>query len=247
MSATYSDLKNRSVFITGGAAGIGAAMVEAFAAQGARTAFIDIDEQAGRVLSDATGARFDACDVRDLDKLQSVIADVGSDLGNISVLVNNAGNDARHEVAEVTPEYWRERLSINLDHVFFASRAVQPQMQALGGGSIINYGSTNWLAGGRGMIGYQTSKAAIHGLTKGLTREFGPDQIRVNCILPGWIMTKRQKTLWLDEAGERWLDDRQALPGRIEPADVANMAVFLGSDAAKMCSGQFFTVDGGLI
>jgi len=247
MSAIFSDLKDRTVFITGGAAGIGAAMVEAFAAQGARTAFIDIDAQAGKALSDATGARFDACDVCDLDALQAIIADVGAAVGNISVLVNNAANDERHEVDTVTPDYWRERLAINLDHVFFAARAVRPQMQAQGHGSIVNYGSTNWLAGGSGMIGYQTAKAAIHGLTKGLSREFGPDQIRVNCILPGWVMTERQKTLWLDEAGERWLNERQALPGRIEPADVANMALFLGSDAAHMCTGQFFTVDGGLI
>jgi len=246
MDVTYRDLMGRTVFITGGAAGIGRAMVERFAAQGARVAFVDIDEVGGADIAAKTGATFTACDVSDVNALQSIIANVGETQGVITVLVNNAAQDQRHDLDKVTPEYWRDRQAVNLDHAFFAAQAVRSQMQAAGGGSIINFGSTNWLVGGSGMIAYQTAKAAMHGLTKGLSREFGPDNIRVNCILPGWVMTERQKSLWLDKAGEKWLDERQALPGRVQPEDVAQMALFLGSFQASMCSGQFFIVDGGL-
>lgn len=240
--AVYPYLEGRGVFITGGAGGIGAAMVRGFAEQGARTVFVDIDEPAGRALADGSGATFVPCDVADTDRLTSIIEDSGP----LSVLVNNAAHDERHEVDGVTPEYWRNRLAINLDHAFFAARAASVQMESEGGGSIINFGSTNWLAGGKGMIAYQTAKAGMHGLTKGLANEFGPRNIRVNCILPGWVMTQRQKEKWFNEDGQRWLNDRQALPGHIEPEDVADMALFLASDAARMCTGQFYTVDGGL-
>ncbi|MXU65032.1 SDR family NAD(P)-dependent oxidoreductase [Oceanomicrobium pacificus] len=247
MPANYPDLEGRTVFITGGAAGIGAAMVRGFAGQGARVAFVDIDEAAGTALAEETGAAFTPCDIRDVDRLEEIIAATGARFGPVRVLVNNAANDQRHDVEEVTPDYWRERLSINLDHVFFAARAARRQMGPEGGGAIINYGSTNWLVGGTGMIAYQAAKSAIHGITKGLCNEFGPDNIRVNCILPGWVMTERQLALWMDEDGARWLSERQALPGRISPENVADMALFLASDAAAMCSGQFFTVDGGMI
>jgi len=240
--AIYPDLKGKGAFITGGAGGIGAAMVQGFAEQGARVVFVDIDETTGAALAAQTGATFLPCDITDTDRLEGIIADNGP----LSVLVNNAAHDQRHEVDDVTPEYWRERLACNLDHVFFAARAARKQMAKLGGGSIINYGSTNWLAGGTGMIAYQAAKAATHGITKGLANEFGAENIRVNCILPGWVMTQRQKDLWYSDEGQRWLDDNQVLPGHIQPEDVANMALFLASDAARFCSGQFFTVDGGL-
>ena len=249
-AAAYPSLRDRTVFVTGGAAGIGAAMVRAFAGQGARVAFVDIDEAAGAALAgelgDAPGGvRFDACDVRDVEALGHVIERVGAELGPVTVLVNNAAHDERHAVDDVTPAYWRDRLAVNLDHAFFASQAVRGGMRAAGGGAIVNFGSTNWLVGGSGMIAYQSAKAAMHGLTKGLARELGPDRIRVNCILPGWVMTERQKALWLDEAGERLMDERQSLPGRVQPEDVADAALFLASEQARMVSGQFFVVDGG--
>jgi NAD(P)-dependent dehydrogenase (short-subunit alcohol dehydrogenase family) len=241
-NAIYPDLKGKGVFITGGAGGIGAAMVRGFAKQGARTVFVDIDEDAGAALADETRTTFLPCDITDTDRLEATI----NGHGPLSVLVNNAAHDQRHALDDLTPHYWRDRLAVNLDHVVFAARAVRRQMAALGGGSIVNFGSTNWLAGGKGLIAYQAAKAAIHGLTKGLANEFGPQNIRVNCILPGWVMTQRQKNLWYSEEGQKWLDENQALPGHIQPEDVAEMALFLASDAARFCSGQFFTVDGGL-
>jgi len=246
MNASYPDINGRGVFITGGAAGIGASMVRAFAGQGARVAFVDIDEQAGVALAAETGAGFYQCDVCDIEKLTAIFEQVSEQNGPIGVLVNNAANDHRHAVEDVTPDYWRNRMQTNLDHAFFMSQAVQSQMRGAGGGAIINFGSLNWLTGGSGMIAYQTAKAAVHGLTKGLAQEFGADNIRVNCILPGWVMTERQKTQYYDKAGEQMLKERQPLPGHVQPEDVAGMAVFLASDSARMCTGQFFVVDGGL-
>lgn len=240
--AVYPDLKDKGVFITGGAGGIGAAMVRGFAQQGARTVFVDIDAEAGAALAEDTGATFVPCDITDTARLEAII----DGHGPLSVLVNNAAHDQRRALADLTPDYWRERLAVNLDHVVFAARAARRQMAELGGGSIINFGSTNWLAGGKGMIAYQTAKAGIHGLTKGLANEFGAQNIRVNCILPGWVMTQRQRDLWYSDEGQYWLDENQVLPGHIQPEDVAEMALFLGSDAARFCSAQFFTVDGGL-
>ena len=239
--ASYPGLQGRRVLVTGGAGGIGAATVRAFAGQGARVAFCDLDEAAGAALAEETGAAFHPCDVTDLAALEDIVVRAGP----LHVLVNNAGNDQRHAVEEVTPAYWRERMAVNLDHAFFASRAAHAGMRSVGGGSIITYGSINWMVGGSGLIAYQTAKAAIHGLTKGLAREWGAERIRVNCILPGWVMTERQRALWLDEAGERLVAERQCLPDRVEPEDVADMALFLASDAARMCTGQFFVVDGG--
>ena len=239
--AIYPGLEGHAILVTGGAAGIGAAIVRAFAGQGARVAFCDRDEAGGAALSEATGAAFHPCDVTDLPALEEVVLRAGP----LHALINNAGHDERHAVEDVTPGYWRDRLAVNLDHVFFASRAARPGMAAAGGGSIVTFGSTNWMVGGAGLIAYQAAKAAIHGLTKGLAREFGAERIRVNGILPGWVMTERQRTLWLDEAGERLLAERQCLPDRVEPEDVADMALLLASDAARMCTGQFLTVDAG--
>ena len=241
LTATYPSLIGRVAFVTGGASGIGAAIVRALAAQGSRVHFVDVDEAGGRTLADETGATFEPCDVRDLPRLLTVIGAIDG----ITVLVNNAANDQRDDTATVTPELWRDRMAVNLEHVFFASQAVRTSMAAAEGGAIVNFGSLGWQTGAARMVAYGTAKAAIQGLTKGLAREFGPDNIRVNCILPGWVMTERQKLLWVDANGERIMDERQCLPGRVQPEDVADMTLFLASDQARMCTGQHYVVDAG--
>ena len=249
--AKYPSLRDKTVFVTGGGSGIGAAIVESFVHQGARVAFVDIDDDASRALCDAMRAQHSAaphfirCDITDIPALQAAIDRVGRDLGDIGVLVNNAANDARHGWQDVTPAYWDERMAVNLRHMFFAIQSVAPQMKRLGGGSIVNFGSISWMVRMGGASGYTTAKAAVHGLTRGMARDLGKDNIRVNTVLPGWVMTERQKKLWLDEAGEKLLDQEQCLTGRIEPVDVARLVLFLASDDARMCSAQEFTVDGG--
>ncbi|HEY3148347.1 MAG TPA: SDR family oxidoreductase [Dongiaceae bacterium] len=249
--AEFPSLRDKTVFVTGGGSGIGATIVECFVDQGARVAFIDIDEAASQALCQRVRAqygaapRFTRCDVTDIAALQAAIEHARRDLGDIGVLVNNAANDMRHKWQDVTPDYWDERMAINLRPFFFAIQSVAPQMKRLGGGSIINFGSISWKVGMGGAAAYTTAKAAIHGLTRGMARDLGQDNIRVNTVLPGWIMTERQKKLWLDEAGEKLLDQEQCLKGRIEPVDVARMVLFLASDDARMCSAQEFTVDGG--
>jgi NAD(P)-dependent dehydrogenase (short-subunit alcohol dehydrogenase family) len=247
----FPSLRDKTVFVTGGGSGIGAAIVESFAHQGARIAFVDIDEAASRTLCESVRAQYGAapyftrCDITDIAALQAIIDTVGRDLGDIGVLVNNAANDMRHDWSTVTPDYWDERMAINLRPMFFAIQSVAPQMKRLGGGSIVNFGSISWKVRMGGAAAYTTAKAAVHGLTRGMARDLGQDGIRVNTILPGWVMTERQKKLWLDEAGEKLLDQEQCLKGRIEPIDVARLAVFLASDDARMCSAQEFTIDGG--
>jgi D-xylose 1-dehydrogenase len=249
--AEFPSLRDKTVFVTGGGSGIGAVIVECFVDQGARVAFIDIDEAASQALCQRVDAqygaapRFTRCDVTDIAALQAAIGHAGRDLGDIGVLVNNAANDMRHKWQDVTPDYWDERMAVNLRPFFFATQSVAPQMKRLGGGSIINFGSISWKVRMGGAAAYTTAKAAIHGLTRGMARDLGQDNIRVNTVLPGWIMTERQKKLWLDEAGEKLLDQEQCLKGRIEPVDVARMVLFLASDDARMCSAQEFTVDGG--
>lgn len=247
----FPSLRNKTVFVTGGGSGIGAAIVEAFVDQGARVAFVDIEEAASRSLCESvrvhygTAPHFTRCDITDIAALQATIDKVGRDLGDIGVLVNNAGNDTRHNWKDVTPDYWDQRMAINLRPMFFTIQSVAPQMKRLGNGSVINFGSISWKTALGGMPGYTTAKAAVHGLTRGMARDLGRDGIRVNTVLPGWIMTDRQKKLWLDAAGEKLLDQAQCLKGRIQPVDVARLVLFLASDDARMCSAQEFTIDGG--
>ncbi len=242
-TARYASLADRSVLITGGASGIGAELVRAFVAQRARVAFLDIDEPAGTAIAAETGAAFMPCDLRDIPALRATIAAAGA----IDVLVNNAGRDDRHALSELEPDYWRERLALNLDHQVFATQAVAPGMAGRGGGSVILMGSVSWMRGRPGMVGYTTAKAAIHGLTKTLSRELGPAGIRVNCIVPGAIMTPRQQALWVTpELNQRFIDD-QALKFRLDGSHVARMALFLGSDEAAGCTGADFRVDAGIL
>jgi NAD(P)-dependent dehydrogenase (short-subunit alcohol dehydrogenase family) len=242
----YGSLQDRSVVITGGASGIGEEMVRAFAAQGARASFIDIAQEPGNALANATGATFHACDVTDIQALRAVLARIESDYGGVDVLVNNAGKDDRHDMAEVEPDYWRRAFALNLDHQFFATQAVAKGMAARGAGSVIMLGSISWMRGRPGMVGYTTAKAAINGMTRTLARELGPSNIRVNCIVPGAILTERQKQLWLTPELNQQFLDLQALKFRLDASHVAKMALFLGSDESGGCTGANFIVDAGL-
>ena len=238
----YASLRGRSVVVTGGATGIGAAMVAAFAGQGAAVHILDIQDDAGHALAAAHEARFYHCDLRDIAALRSTIETVGP----IDILVNNAANDQRHEMLDVEPETWRDCLALNLDHQFFASQAVAPGMVARGAGCILLFSSTSWMKGRPGMVGYTTAKAAIVGLTRTLARELGGDGIRVNCIVPGGVATERQLASWRTPGMEAEFMATQALKLRVMPAHVSAMALFLASDQAAGCTGQQFIVDAGL-
>lgn len=252
-AARYATLAGRAVFITGGASGIGESLVLHFCDQGARVAFVDVQSDRARSLADRVAARglpqpwFRECDLRDIDSLRAAIADAGAALGPIRALVNNAGNDDRHTLDEVTPQYFDDRIAVNLKHQLFAAQAVRPQMRDAGGGSIINFNSITWTVADGDCVCYVTAKSAITGMTRALATELGPERIRVNSITPGWVMTERQVRLWLTPEGERQIDERQALPGRVYASDVARMALWLAADDSRMCSKQTFVVDGGWI
>ena len=250
-TAVYPSLRERVVFITGGASGIGAEHVTQFAAQGAKVAFVDIADDAANALIDRIEAAghpaplYRHCDLKDIAALQATIAEVGRRLGPITVLVNNAANDQRHKFEDVTVEYWDERMATNLRHQFFAIQAVAPMMRAAGGGSIINFGSVSWHSLQGGMPAYTTAKAAVEGLTRGMARDLGPDRIRVNTVIPGWIMTERQITLWLTPEAEANLMQVQCLKEKLVPADVTRMVLWLASDDSRMCTAQLWVVDAG--
>lgn len=250
--ATFPSLEDRVVLITGGASGIGAELVRQFAHNGARVAFLDIQEEpAGALVAElapcAHPPRYRHCDVTDIPALRSAIEQVRTRLGPITVLVNNAGNDERHQSHEVSPEYWKRALALNLDHQFFACQAVRPQMQAAGGGAIINLSSIAWMGGGAAnLVAYSAAKAAIVGMTNSLAREFGEDRIRVNAIAPGAVITPRQLELWYSDAQVDAIVARQCLKERLQAADVARMVLFLAADDGRMITKQCFVVDAGL-
>jgi len=247
--ATYPSLSGRTVLVTGGATGIGEAIVTAFAGQGARVGILDLDEAAGRALAERVGggAHFEPVDLRDIEALRAGVARVRERLGPITVLVNNAARDDRHRIEDVTPEYWRERFATNLDHQFFAAQAVLPDMEAAGGGAVVNLGSVSWLVSPDDFAAYKTAKSAVAGLTRALARELGPRNIRVNAVVPGWIMTQRQVDLWLTPEGEAELMRRQCLKRRLVPDDVARVVAFLASDEAGAMTAQNVIVDGGWV
>lgn len=251
--ASYPSLKGKSVFITGGGSGIGESLVEHFTRQGARVCFVDIAEEPSRRLVERlaheghAAPHFIKCDLRDIEALRRAVGDAAGVNGPIRVLVNNAGNDDRHTTESVTVDYWDNRMQVNLRHQFFAAQAVRPQMRDAGGGSIINFGSITWLVGDPDCPAYVTAKSAIGGLTRALARELGPEKIRVNCVLPGWVMTERQVKLWLNEAGEKQIRDRQCLTEKLYAADIARMVLFLAADDSRMCTSQNYIVDGGWV
>lgn len=250
--AQYPSLEDKVVLITGGASGIGSSMVEHFAAQGSRVAFLDLDEaSATKLIEDSADAshppRFLKCDLTDIAALRSAIQQVESKLGPVNVLVNNAARDDRHKTAEVTPEYWDERLAVNLRHQFFATQAVIPGMTAACGGSIINMSSISWIIPSTGLPAYVTAKAGIVGLTRTLSRELGEANIRVNCVSPGAIMTERQRRLWFTPEYLAEVMKAQALKREVLPEDVARLVLFLAADDSASITGQNFIVDGGWV
>lgn len=248
--ATYPSLKGMPVIVSGGASGIGEGIVRAFAEQGSKVGFVDIAAEAGRkVEAELTAAghavKFIECDIGDVRRYQAAIAEFETLHGAALALVNNAANDQRHKWQDVTPEFWDERQGVNLKHSFFAAQAVLPGMIAAKRGSIINFGSVSWMIMLGELSAYTSAKAAMHGLSRSLAKEVGKHGVRVNTLVPGWIMTERQLTHWVDDAANKLIDESQALAGRLYPADIARMALFLAADDSKMISGQDFVVDGG--
>lgn len=250
--ASYPSLRDRVVLITGGGSGIGAAMTRRFAEQRARVAFLDIADEPSEALAAELRERghtvqFLHCDLKDIEALRDSVAAVSERFGPATVLVNNAAHDQRHPAAEVTPDYFDDRIAVNLKHQFFAAQAVLPGMMAAGGGSIVNFGSTSWMLGQGGMPIYSAAKAAILGLTRSLARDYGRYNVRVNAIAPGWIMTERQVSLWLTPEAEKELLERQCLKRKLIPDDMARVALFFASDESGACTNQQYVADGGLV
>ena len=247
-NAVYPSLKNKVVVVTGGASGIGESITRAMAKQGAMVGFLDFDEAASKKLTKELNLEYvvsEICDLRDINQLQNSVQNISSKLGPIDVLVNNAARDDRHSLESVTSEYFDERIATNLKHQLFAAQAVMSDMEKNGGGAIINMGSTSWMIGQGGMPCYTTAKSAIQGLTRGLARDLGPKNIRVNCVVPGWIMTERQMSMWLTPESEKELMERQCIKRKLIPEDIAKFVLFMASDEAGACSNQTYIVDGG--
>jgi NAD(P)-dependent dehydrogenase (short-subunit alcohol dehydrogenase family) len=250
-SAHFPTLRGKRVFITGGGSGIGACLVTAFARQGARVAFVDIAERESGALVESLTTQglaapwWQVCDVRNVPALQAAMRSAAAALGDFHVLVNNVASDDRHQTADVTPEYWDDRMAINERPAFFAIQAVIPGMQKLGGGSIINLGSTGWQIKATGYPAYATGKSSVMGLTRGLAKELGAHRIRINVVSPGWVMTERQLRLWAVPDMEQELARIQCLPDPIQPRDIAGMVLFLASDDSRACTAQEFIVDAG--
>ena len=242
--AHYPSLNGKRVLITGGGSGIGAGIVEGFARQGADVTFFDIAEQDGRATAERLGVRFERVDLTDIKATQAVIAGLIADGGSFDILVNNAANDDRHGVDEVTEEYWDNRLNVNLKHLFFCAQSVIPGMREKKAGAIVNLGSISWHLGLPELTLYQTAKAAIEGLTRSLARELGEDNIRVTCVVPGNVRTPRQLQ-WYTPEGEQEIVDAQCLKGRLVPDDVAALVLFLASDDARLITGHEYFVDAG--
>ena len=250
--ATYPSLAGRSVLITGGASGIGAAFVEHFVRQGARVAFLDVDDGHATALCD--GLREAAhrpyylhCDLTDLAAMQAAIAEVRQRIGPVAVLVNNAANDVRHALADIEAADFERNVAVNLRHQIFATQAVIPDMRELGGGSIICLGSTGWMKKSGGYPLYAMAKAAVRGFVNGMARELGQQHIRINSLVPGWVITEKQSRLWLDAAGREEIARVQCMPGFLMAEDLARAALFLAADDSRMCTGQDFIVDGGWV
>ncbi len=248
--ATYPDLTDKRVVITGGGTGIGAELVTAFVQQGAQVFFLDIAAEASRALEQSlAGARhapkFMHCNLMDLDALSATFAAIEQAAGTVEILINNAANDDRHSPADVDGAYWDNRMAVNLRHQFFCAKAVAPGMAAAGGGVILNFGSISWHLALPDLALYMTAKAAIEGLTRALARDLGKDGVRVNCIIPGAVRTPRQEALWTGADEEAKILASQVLPQRVEVQDVAALTLFLASDNARRCSGRDYFVDAG--
>ena len=251
MTAIYPDLTGASVFVTGGGAGIGAALTEGFLRQGAKVAFVQRSDASGFAdeMEQATGNRplFLQCDITDIGRLKACIAQAADAHGPVSVLVNNAANDKRHTTPEVTEDFWDWSQAINLKAYFFACQAVVAGMKAVGGGSIINFSSISYMMGNTGYPSYTTANGGITAMTRSLAREFGPDRIRVNALAPGWVLTQKQKDLWVTPEGLAAHLERQCLKDTLAPEDIVGGVLFLASDVSKMMTGQTMVIDGGVV
>ena len=251
--ASYPSLENKVVIITGGASGIGESIVEQFVIQKSKVAFIDIDEKLAKNLIERINNKYNTkplfikCDLKNISELKDSIQQVKQDLGPISILINNAANDERHNIDDVTSEYWDDRMNINLKHYFFAIQSVYKDMKKLGKGTIVNIGSFSWMKGQGGMPGYTTAKSAIMGLTRTLARDLGIHNIRVNCIVPGWIITERQKKLWLSPEIEKEQLEKQCIKRMLVPEDIAKAVLFFASDQSSGCTAQNYVIDGGVV
>ena len=250
--AVYPSLKDKVILVTGGASGIGASIVENFLQQGSKVAFIDKDLELGNKLvqkfdNHNHNILFKECDLIDIENLKHKIEEIKKKIGPISIVVNNAANDERHNIDDVTPEYWDSRMHINLRHYFFTVQSTYKDMKKLGAGSVINIGSYSWMLAQGGMPGYTTAKSAITGLTRTLARDLGSYNIRVNCIVPGWIMTERQKKLWLTPKIEEETLNRQCIKRLLDPVDVSKIAIFFASEQSSGISAQSYVVDGGIV
>jgi len=249
--AVYPSLRDRTVLVTGGGYGIGEAIVRRFVDQGSRVGFIDIDVELSKQLLANLPAHasvhFEHADLRDISALRRAIAGVRKALGPMTILVNNAARDDRHAIQDVTPEYWDERFAVNLRHQFFCAQAVVSDMIQVGRGAIVNMGSVSWVIGQGNMPCYTTAKSAVQGLTRALARDLGPNNVRVNSILPGWIMTQRQRDLWLTPEGEAEIMQRQCLKRKLVPDDIARTVLFFAADDSGACTNQNYIVDGGWV
>jgi NAD(P)-dependent dehydrogenase (short-subunit alcohol dehydrogenase family) len=252
--AKYGSLEGRRVFVTGGGSGIGEAIVAALVEQGAVVGFVDIMREASEALvarltqsvqPGRTAPLFRHCDITDIPALQATMAELARELGDFDVIVNNAANDQRHQIGEVTVDYFDERIAINQRPMFFTVQAALEGMKRRGGGSVINFSSMSFHAKNPDYPIYAATKASVTGLTRCLARDLGKFNIRVNTVTPGWVMTQRQVELWLDEAGEAEIRRAQCLPGKLMPDHVAAMVLFLAADDSKMCTAQDFVVDAG--
>ena len=251
MNVKYNDLENKRVFITGGGSGIGSSIVEHFCAQGSEVYFIDINvNESKKLIDDIKNKNFSVptfieCDLLNIKQLQKTISVIIEEKGPINILINNAANDTRHKIDEVTEEYWNERMNVNLRHFFFTVQSVKKSMIENGGGSIINMGSTSWMIGQGGMAAYTAAKSGVVGLTRSFARDLGEFNIRVNSVVPGWVMTQRQIDLWLNEESEKELMHRQCLKEKLMPHELAQAVLFFSSEQSSGCTNQSYVVDKG--
>ena len=250
--AFYPSLKNKTVIITGGASGIGASIVENFLQQGSKVAFIDKEAELGNKLVSKLSEYdhkplFMECDLKNIKNLQNSIKEISNELGSISILVNNAANDERHKIDEVTEDFWDDRMQVNLRHYFFAIQSAYKDMKKQGKGAIVNIGSFSWMLGQGNMPAYTTAKSAVMGLTRTLARDLGVYNIRVNCVVPGWILTERQKKFWLTPEAEKEQLDRQCIKRMLTPEDIAKPVLFFASDQSSGCTAQNYVIDGGVV
>ena len=250
--ANYPSLDNKNVIVTGGASGIGACIVEYFLQQGSKVAFLDKEEKLGKKLVKKLSKYkhtpiFKYCDLTNIKSLKQSIAEIKKEVGLVSILVNNAANDERHSFESVTEDFWDDRMNVNLKHYFFAIQSVYKDMKKLGGGKIVNIGSFSWMLGQGNMPGYTTAKSAIMGLTRTIARDLGEFNIRVNCVVPGWIITERQKKLWLTDKIKKEQLERQCIKRMLKPNDIAKTVLFFSSDQSSGCTAQNYVVDGGIV